>query len=225
MMDYFLRQRPVIGEKGQKKLMESSVLIAGCGGLGTNVAQQLVRLGIGKIYLVDNGIIDAPDLNRQILYYRGDIGRKKGEVIEERINAIGLITDVIISKEKITENFDLPEGIIGIVDCLDNFETRYILDDLVHKKKLFLIHGGIRSMCGQITTIIPGKTPSLRKIFGNIKGKKEVIPIIGQTPSVIASLQAIEVVKLVCGLNNTLVNRMLFIDLNDYTFKTIELNF
>ena len=99
-MDFFLRQRPVIGEKGQKKLMESSVLIAGCGGLGTHVAQQLVRLGIGRIYLVDNGIIDAPDLNRQILYYRDDIGRKKGEVIEERINAIGLDTKINVSKKK-----------------------------------------------------------------------------------------------------------------------------
>ena len=74
--DFFLRQRPVIGDECQKKLMGSSVLIAGGGGLGTNVAQQLVRLGIGSIHMVDNGVIDSSDLNRQILYYRDDNPRQ-----------------------------------------------------------------------------------------------------------------------------------------------------
>lgn len=199
-------------------------MIAGAGGLGTNVSQHLVRWGIGSLHIVDTGTIDEPDLNRQVLFFKKDIGRKKVEVAKERLDTIGLITKIFIYDINIDESFVLPEGINGVIDCLDNFETRYILDDKIHKKGIFLIHGGVYGLCRQITSVVPGKTPCLREIFSNIKGDGETIPVAVQTPAVVASLQVTEAINLICNREKNLTNKLLFIDLNDYSFKKIELN-
>lgn len=223
-MSFFSRQIPVIGEKCQERLEKSSILIAGIGGLGTNVAQQFIRAGISELHIVDDSLIDAPDLNRQILYCKKDIGRKKVEVAKERLDLIGLNTKISIYENKIDDNFNLPEGIIGVVDCLDNFKTRYILDEQVHKKNVFLIHGGIHDLYGQITTIIPGKTRSLKEIFSNMRDKKDIIPVIGPVPTIVASIQVLETIKIICKMENNLINKLLFVNLNDYSFKIIELD-
>ncbi|MCP4219295.1 MAG: HesA/MoeB/ThiF family protein [bacterium] len=224
MMPYFERQLPLLGREGQEKLGNASLLVAGVGGLGTNVAMQLIRTGIGTLHIVDKGILDAPDLNRQILYHQKDIGRKKVDVAMERLHPIDMQTKIIPHFQTINENFQLPEGICGVVDCMDNFEARYILDDLVHEKGKFFVHAGIHSLIGQVTTIWPGKTRSLRELFAGMDpGQDTPIPVIGAVPSIIASLQVVETTKLICDLDNNLINKILYMDLGDYSFRIIDL--
>ncbi|MCP4146187.1 MAG: HesA/MoeB/ThiF family protein [bacterium] len=221
----FTRQIPLIGEEGQAKLEKTSLLIAGVGGLGTNVAMQLARAGIGTLHLVDKGILDAPDLNRQILYHKDDIGRKKVDIARQRLDALGLNTKIITHHQTIDNDYAMPENIDGVVDCMDNFEARYILDDLIHKRGVFFVHGGIHSFIGQVTTFLPGKTQTLRELFGEQDAKQDVpIPVIGAVPAIVGSIQVVETIKIICGMENNLINRILLIDLNDYSFKIIDLN-
>ncbi len=223
-MPYFTRQLPLIGKEGQEKLHNTSLLIAGVGGLGTNVAMQLIRAGIGTLHLVDKGVLDEPDLNRQILYHHADLCREKVNAATERLGAVGLNTKIIPYHQTIDEDFQLPEGIHGVIDCMDNFEARYVLDDRIHQKKLFFIHAGIHSLYGQVTTIFPGKTQSLRHLFQDAMPNLDApIPVIGAVPSIIASIQVVEAIKLICNLENNLINRMLMMNLNDYTFEIIQL--
>ncbi len=226
-MPYFERQNLLIGEDGKEILKNASILVAGVGGLGTNAGMLLARAGVGTLHLVDNGILDAPDLNRQILYHKNDIGRKKVEIAKERLDTLGLGTKIFAEHTLIDDNYSLPPDIDGVVDCMDNFEARYILDDRVHQyaKKIFFVHGGIHSLHGQLTSIIPGKTQSLHQLFGGQSSQQDTpIPVIGAVPSIIASLQVVETIKLLLNMDNNLINRLLVMDLNDYSFRTIELS-
>lgn len=213
----------MVGDSGQATLKNSSILIAGIGGLGSLVSQLMVRSGIGTLHLVDDGVVDAPDLNRQILYRKGDIGRNKATVAKERLEEIGLDTRIICHHRRIVQEGPIPDGIHGIVDCLDNFNGRYILDDWAQQACVFLVHGGIHGWWGQITSVVPEKTPRLREIFHGAEGSKETIPVIGPVPALIASLQAIETIKLLLGEEGTLMNHMLLIHLEDYSIKKIPL--
>lgn len=223
-MDFFSRQMKVVGSKGQEKIRRASVMVAGMGGLGTNVSMHLVRAGMGTLHLVDNGLLDPPDLNRQILYTREDLGRPKVVLAKEKLEGLGMVSRIIAHQQRIDQDFILPDGITGVIDCMDNFPARYILDSLIVPRKIFLVHGGIHDLYGQMTTIMPGETGSLAELFSSSEGGHDgPIPVIGAVPAMVASLQALEAIKLICGLPNTLKNRLLFIDLSTYQFKTIDL--
>ncbi len=224
-MDFFNRQQKIISKDNQNQLKETSILVAGVGGLGSPLCQQLVRLGVGTLHLIDPGILDPPDLNRQILYTRNDIGQAKVDIATKNLLDIGLGTEIYPHKIKIIKDFNLPDKIDFVIDCLDNFEARYFLDDFIQKRKIPMIHGGIHGMYGQITTIIPDETMSLREIFGNtIPVLEEKIPVIAPVPSLISSIQVTEFVKNICGFPNTLKNKLLKIDLNDYSIEIFDLN-
>ncbi len=220
----FARQIPLLGSQGQKRLQDSALLIAGLGGLGSVAASQLVRLGIGTLYLVDNGRVNLPDLNRQVLYRRDDLGRPKSELAAQRLAELGLSTRLLPIFSTIDETFVLPEPLDGVIDCLDNLPARYAMDDLIHKRKLFMVHGAVHGFIGQLTTILPGRTPSLRQLFSNQTPPVETIPVSAQIPGVIASLQVRESISLLCGQENNLVNRLLWIDLQEYRFEWINLS-
>ncbi|NJE02506.1 ThiF family adenylyltransferase, partial [Thermococcus sp. JdF3] len=125
-----------------------------------------------------------------------------------------------LSEENIDE---VLEGVDVIVDCLDNFETRFLLDDYAQRKKIPLVHGAVEGTYGQVTTIVPGFTKSLREIFPNVGRKKEKFPILGATAGVIGALQAMEVVKLLTGIGEPLLNKLLIVDLAFNTFDVVEL--
>lgn len=110
-------------------------LITGIGGLGCLLAEILVRFGIGKVYLCDNGIIEKPDLNRQILYTHKDIGKRKANIVVKRLSKIHSFTEIIpVDVNTKDENFIIPSDISGVADCLDNFESRFVLWDKLPKK-------------------------------------------------------------------------------------------
>jgi len=158
-----------IGEAGQTKLVEASVLVVGCGGLGAPVLYYLTAMGIGHLGLCDGDKVTLSNLNRQVLFTTEDIGKQKAEAASTRLKTLNPDLKATVynrnidneSAEEIIPKYDI------IVDCLDNFETRFILNDTCVKSKKILVHAGISEYYGQLMTIIPGKSPCLRCIFPN----------------------------------------------------------
>lgn len=222
----FSRNTGVWGDDRQKTLERATILVAGAGGLGCFVSQTLVRSGVGCLILVDDGTIDPPDLNRQILYTREDLGRPKVEVAAERLSAIHGLTEIIPLQQRVTANQPLqtvvpPGKINGMVDCLDNFGSRYILEQMV-TDRMFLVHGGVQADYGQVTTILKNRTPSLKSIYGNTDEADGPLAVCPQAVACIASAMSYEVLHNIWG-EPRLANMLLIIELSDFTFSKITL--
>lgn len=207
------RQILMLGEAGQEKLKAARVLIAGAGGLGTVISLYLAAAGVGTLRVVDCDVVEASNLNRQILHWGGDIGRPKTASVSEKLadlNSLIRVEEVAgrideTSIDAITEDCDL------IVDAMDNFPTRYLLNRTALRKGIPFIHGAVRGLYGQATTVLPGKTPCLRCIFPG-SPPREIFPIIGATCGVIGSIEATEVIKLLTGRGEPLAGRLFIWD-------------
>ncbi|MFA4720276.1 ThiF family adenylyltransferase [Pyrococcus kukulkanii] len=224
-LERYDRQIMFFGIEGQEKLKRAKVAVVGVGGLGSPVAYYLAAAGVGTILLIDEQTPELSNLNRQILHWEEDIGKNPKPISAkwklERFNSdirietfVGRLTEENIHK--------VLKGVNVIVDCLDNFETRYILDDYAHEVGVPLVHGAVEGLYGQVTTIIPGKTRRLREIFPKVK-KKDKFPILGATAGVIASIQVAEVVKLITGYGSPLANKLLIVDLANNAYEIIDL--
>lgn len=222
-MDFLRRQKLMFSNEESNLISDLTVLVAGVGGLGTHQAIQLQRAGVKKIYLIDSDRIESSNLNRQVLYGRDDIGKFKAIKAKEVLDDFKLETEIVAIAEKVTEDTEIPADVDLIFDAFDNFESRYKLEKLATKYKLPLIHGGVSSWYGQITTIIPNKTPTLKEIIGQEQSTDGEIPVFSPVVSVIASLQVIEGFKVILNKEDTLINKLLMIDLSDYSLNEIEL--
>jgi adenylyltransferase/sulfurtransferase len=209
----YRRQILLFGEEGQEKLKGAEIFIAGAGGLGSPVAIYLAVAGVGTISIVDSDVVDQTNLNRQILHSDRDIGKKKtvsaGEKLRE-INPDVTIRAIDAHIDKANAE-DLVGRADGIVDAMDNYPTRYLLNRVALGKGIPLFHGAIRGLYGQATTIIPGETPCLSCIFPK-PPPSEVFPVVGVTPGLIAMVQATEVLKFLLGTGNLLTNRLFLWD-------------
>ena len=215
-----------IGESGQQKLANSSVLVVGCGGLGAPVLNYLTAMGIGHLGLCDGDTVSLSNLNRQILFTQDDIGKPKASTAKNRLTALNpdlttTVYDQYIDEQ--TANTIIPKYDI-IVDCLDNFKTRFILNDASIKAKKPLIHAGIGEFYGQLMIILPGKSPCLRCLFPKgIKDKeKNTFGVIGTTPGILGTLQAIEVMKII--LDKPIFSKgILVVDTLNQTMEKVEI--
>ena len=198
------------GEETQKKLKGSTVFIAGAGGLGSPVSIYLAVAGIGHIRICD---FDAPDwsnLNRQILHDHTRIGTNKAlsaKLTLERMNPeirVTAVTDKIVAEnvDALVGNADL------IMDCMDNFPTRFLLNECAIRKKIPLVYGSIWGVDGRLSFIQSPETPCLQCIFPE-SPPKEVFPVLGATPAVIGSLQALEALKYLSGSGQNLKGQLL----------------
>jgi molybdopterin/thiamine biosynthesis adenylyltransferase len=212
-LERYRRQMMLFGEDGQELLKKAHIFIAGAGGLGSPVSIYLAVAGVGTITIVDMDVVEGTNLNRQILHYDRDIGRKKTESAEEKlqelnpdiiINAIDMKIDASNAK-KLVGNAD------GIVDAMDNYPTRYLLNDVAIVKQIPFFHGGIRGFYGQATTIIPGSTPCLKCIFPKAPPREE-FPVVGVTAGIIGAIQSNEVIKYIIGSGDLLTNRLFIWD-------------
>ncbi len=212
-LERYKRQMMLFGEEGQERLKKAHIFIAGAGGLGSPVSIYLAVAGVGTITIVDMDVVDPSNLNRQILHFDRDAGRKKtasaGETLRElnpdiTVNAIDARIDAS-NVTKLIGNAD------GIVDALDNFPTRYLLNDAAIAQEIPLFHGGIRGFYGQATTIIPGITPCLKCIFPKAP-PGEIFPVVGVTTGIIGSIQANEVIRYLLGSGELLTNRLFIWD-------------
>lgn len=221
----YIRQIMLFGDEGQDKLRKAKVFVAGAGGLGSPVCTYLAVAGVGKIILADFDSVDLSNLNRQFLHHDKDIGREKIKSAEEKLLSLNSEIKVETIREKITdENADsiVPPCDL-IIDALDNFDTRHVLNRLAVKRNIPLIHGAVSGYRGQATTIIPGKTPCLFCIFPS-SFKKEVFPVLGTTPGVIGSIQANEAIKYLTGQGKLLENRLLLWDGLSCSFSELNVN-
>lgn len=221
----YIRQIMLFGEEGQEKLRKATIFVAGTGGLGSPISTYLAVAGVGKIIIADFDVVDPSNLNRQFLHHEKDIGREKVKSAEEKLLSLNPEIKVETIKEKITE--ENADSIVPpcdlIIDALDNFDTRHILNKLAVKRKIPLIHGAVSGYRGQATTVIPGKTPCLHCIFPS-SFKKEVFPVLGTTPGVIGTIQANEAIKYLTGQGNLLEGRLLLWDGLSCSFSELNVN-
>jgi adenylyltransferase/sulfurtransferase len=207
------RQIRIFGEEGQNKLKRAKVFVGGIGGLGSPLLIYLTVAGIGKLRIVDKDVVALENLNRQILHWDNDIGWKKIESAEAKLKRINPNVEVEPISETITEdNADrLVADFDVIVDAIDNFATRYVLNKIALTKRIPFFHGAVHGFYGQATTIIPGKTACLRCIFPEAPPPM-TSPIVGVAPGLISCVQATEVIKYILGMGGLLENRLLMWD-------------
>ncbi len=225
--EVFSRHTAIWGDDKQQALEEATVLVAGVGGLGSFVCQTLVRSGVGCLILVDGGIVDPPDLNRQILYTRADIGRFKVDIAAERLLAIHGLTTIVPLNQRISADTPLQHGlppgkISGLVDCLDNYNSRFLLEQML-TEEMFLVHGGVQETYGQVTTILKNRTPSLKSLYANIENPEGPMAVCSQAVASISSLMSMEVLNNIWGLPR-LNGSLLIVELSDFTFSKIALS-
>ena len=212
------------GEEGQLKIKHASVFIAGAGGLGSPVALYLAAAGLGEIRICDDDKVELSNLNRQMLHSDNRIGQFKAYSAEQTLLEINPGITINAFAERLDETN--AERIIGqpdiVVDCLDNYPTRYLLNEYCVKKHIPLVHAAIWGLIGQITFIQSPETPCLKCIIPEAP-PKEVFPVLGATPGVIGSLQAMETLKYLTGIGECLKGRLLIIDGENMSFESIKL--
>ncbi len=216
-----MRQLPLIGEEGQAKLASSTVFIAGAGGLGSPVSMYLAEAGVGCIRIADGDWIDETNLNRQILHPAERIGMDKASSAMQTLTLLNPSCRVLAYAEAVTD--DSAERLIGnaslIIDCLDNFEARYVLNRASQKLGIPLLHAAVSGYSGQLTLVVPGKTPCLSCIFPAVKTSDEKIPSLGACAGVVGSLQALEAVRVLID-SPTLAGKLLLYDASRNSLET-----
>ncbi|RLI21331.1 adenylyltransferase [Candidatus Bathyarchaeota archaeon] len=207
--------------EGQLRLKNAKVTIVGVGGLGCPVALYLAAAGVGKITLIDKEKVELSNLNRQILHWSRDIGKFKTLSALEKLSELNSAISFESYEEQVKEESikKLIRGSNVIVDCLDNWKTRFVLNEACVSERIPLVHAGVHSWYGQITTIIPGKGPCLRCILPKTPKEEEKFPILGVTAGMLGLLEALETIKLIVGLGKPLVGRMLFFDGETSSFQ------
>ena len=212
------------GREGQERLKQTRVVVAGVGGLGSVVSIYLTVAGVGQIRLIDHDRVELGNLNRQILYGNRDIGRRKVDSAKEKLESLNPEVKVEIVSEAILEDnaFELVDDCDLIVDAMDNFTTRYILNKVAINRDIPFFHGAVRGFEGRATTIIPGQTACLKCLYSRAP-QPEPAPVVGVAPAVIGSIQATEVVKYIVGIGDLLTNRLLIYDGLSLEFMEMKL--
>ncbi|MDA8079140.1 MAG: HesA/MoeB/ThiF family protein [Nitrospiraceae bacterium] len=211
------------GEETQSRLKKSTVFIAGAGGLGSPVAIYLAVAGVGDIRICDFDSPDWSNLNRQILHNHGRIGINKAVSAKQTLEELNPHISVTAFTDKIVaENVDVLVGdSVLILDCMDNFPTRYLLNECAIRKNIPMVHGSIWGLDGRLTFIKSPETPCLSCYFPE-SPPKEVFPVLGATPGVIGTLQAMEALKFLTGIGTLLKGKLLVWSGHDMSFKTFK---
>ena len=222
MRDYLKRQQKLFTAAQEQKLENLKVMIAGTGGLGTNQALQLQRIGIDKIYLYDYDKVEISNLNRQLCYGKDDLGRPKVEAAADFLEKFNLETEIAARNEKITLATEIPDDIDIIFDGMDNFESRFILDQLALENELPFIHAGIEEFFAQIMLVLPESKLRFKDVFAGSK-KKRIPAVFSPAVTVTASIQVLEALKYLLGFEDHLNEQLLHIDLLSKQMEIIDL--
>jgi adenylyltransferase/sulfurtransferase len=212
------------GERGQAKLASASVFIAGAGGLGSMVAYHLAAAGVGTLRIADCDRVELSNLNRQVLHSDARIGMSKALSAEQTLTAFNPSIKIIAEEVEITAAniAALASQPDLVIDCLDNFETRLVLNEYCCGADVPLIHAGLWGFTGQVTFIHPPETPCLRCIFPRSL-PKTITPIVGAIAGVIGAIQAMEALKYLTGIGTLLKGKMLCFDGNDISTNQLPL--
>jgi len=220
-----------VGERGQDALRRGSVLVVGAGGLGSPVLYYLAAAGVGRIGVVDDDVVDLSNLQRQILFTTADIGRRKAEVAVERLTALNpeVTLEPHTSRLMADGALELIAGYDVVVTAVDNFPTRYLLNDACVLAGKTLVDGAVLRMTGLAMTIKGGETACYRCLFPEPPPPAGVIScseagVLGPVPGLIGSIQALEVIKVLTGAGRPLYDRLLQFDGGAMTFTEVEVS-
>jgi molybdopterin/thiamine biosynthesis adenylyltransferase/rhodanese-related sulfurtransferase len=222
---------PEVGDAGQQKLLSSKVLLLGAGGLGSPAALYLAAAGVGTIGIIDMDVVDASNLQRQILHNMDRIGERKVDSAKKTLTAlnpdVNVVTyDVRLGADNVLQIID---GYDLIVDGTDNFPTRYLVNDAALIKRIPVVHGSIFRFEGQATVFAPYEGPCYRCLIPE-PPPPELAPscaeagVLGVLPGIIGSIQAIEAIKVLLGLGDPLIGRLLAYDSLEQSFRTFKVN-
>lgn len=218
-----------VGGVGQQKLKDASVLVVGAGGLGSPVLLYLAAAGIGRIGVIEDDVVDVTNLQRQIIHTTSDIQKPKVHSASETMKQINPHIEVDVYHERLTKDniFKLIDQYDIVVDGVDNFPTRYLINDACVMKRKKLVDGGILRFMGLIMSISGGETACYRCVFeeppppGTVPSCGEA-GILGAVAGVVGTLQATEVLKMITGVGTPLYNRLLQFDAEELRFHEVN---
>ena len=220
---------PEVGEAGQQQLLESRVLLLGAGGLGSPAALYLAAAGVGTIGIIDMDVVDASNLQRQILHNTDRIGERKVDSAKKTLTALNPDVDVVTYDVRLGADnvLDIIDGYDVIVDGTDNFPTRYLVNDASLLKRIPVVHGSIFRFEGQVSVFQPYVGPCYRCLLPE-PPPPELAPscseagVLGVLPGIVGSIQALEAIKLLLDLGDPLVGRLLAYDALETSFRTFK---
>ncbi len=221
---------PEVGVEGQAKLLASKVLMLGAGGLGSPAAMYLAAAGVGTIGIVDMDVVDASNLQRQILHNIDRIGDRKVDSAKKTLTMLNPDVDVVTYDTRLcAENvLEILSGYDVIVDGADNFPSRYLLNDASVKLGIPVVHGSIFRFEGMVSVFHPVLGPTYRDMVAE-PPPSELAPscseagVLGVLPGIVGSIQALEVLKILLNLGESLIGKILAIDTTEMTFRTFKL--
>lgn len=219
------------GTSGQERLKKAKVLVIGAGGLGCPVLQYISAAGIGTIGIVDGDMVECSNLHRQILFNTADIGKHKGQVAKSKIEALNPYITVNCYQEflNVDNVLDIFNEYEVIVDCTDNYDTRYLINDACYLLNKPLVYGAIYQFQGQVSVFNHQNGPTYRCLFPTPPTPEsstncELSGVIGVLPGIIGLLQANEVIKLVAEKGELLSGTVMIYNAMKNTFQTMKLN-
>ncbi len=219
---------PEVGLDGQKKLQKAKILIVGSGGLASSAAYYLAAAGIGKIGIADDDQVELSNLNRQILHDTSRIGMPKVDSAQKTLQSLHPALEVETYPRRLASSEELFGVLTGydlIVDCTDNYITRFNINEACIRSGKPWIYGAVFGFEGQAMTIIPGKGPCYRCLYPSAPSDVDpVVPVMGVTPGIIGLIEATEAIKHILGVGTPLLGRMLFVDLLDMTMSEFKIS-
>jgi len=223
-LERYRRQIVFLGVEAQLRLKRAKVLVVGAGGLGSAALYYLVAAGVGEVHIVDSDKLELNNLNRQILYTTDDIGKYKADVAAERLRKLNPNVNIITYRRRFDK--DLAEEIVPkvdlAIDALDNWETRFLLNEYCVKYLKPLIHAGVREVYGQLLVIMPGKGPCLRCLFPHEPKREREIPILSVTPGILGAMEALEAIKIITGYGEPAVGKLIIVNGKKWEFEVIS---
>lgn len=219
---------PELGAAGQQRLLASSVLVVGAGGLGCPSALYLAAAGVGRIGLIDADAVAVSNLHRQILHRTDDIGRAKVHSAQAALEALNPDVTVTAIHGRLTAENAL--ALLGsydvVLDGSDNFPTRYLVNDACVLSRTPLVHGGVVRLEGQVMTILPGRSACYRCVFPEPPGTGDVpncqeAGVLGAAAGIVGSLMAHEALKVLAGIGEPLTNRLAVFDGRTSRFREV----
>ncbi|MFT7599931.1 MAG: molybdopterin/thiamine biosynthesis adenylyltransferase/rhodanese-related sulfurtransferase [Acidimicrobiales bacterium] len=221
---------PEVGEEGQIKLLESKVLLLGAGGLGSPAALYLAAAGVGTLGIIDMDVVDESNLQRQILHNLERVGERKVDSAKKTLTAMNpdLVVNAYDARLGADNIMEILEGYDVVIDGADNFPSRYLLNDASVKLGIPVVHGSIFRFEGQVTVFDPQNGPTYRDLLPE-PPPAELAPscaeagVLGVLPGIIGSIQALEAIKLLLGLGDSLRGRLLAFDALEMSFREYKL--
>lgn len=214
------------GEAGQQRLKAASVLVSRCGGVGGMVAYQLAAAGVGRLVLAHAGTIRADDLNRQLLMTHAGIGQARMKFAPVRLRELNPRLDVVAIEENINE--ENAARLVGMVDvvvsCAPLFTERFLMNREAVRQGKALVNCAMYELEGQLTTVLPGRSPCLACVHPEPPPDwKREFPVFGAVAGTVGCLGAMEVIKVVAGLGDSLAGKLLVYDLRDMSFRKLTI--